>query len=93
MQFVGGAGIELGDEVKVEVAGRLGLIVDEQAATGDVVADCCDALHHVVQAPHLGLGAYPRPHQIDVADAPPRRSSRRIFDGSYWDPRMADCPA
>lgn len=37
--------------MKVEVAGVLGFTVDEQAATADVLADCCYALDDVAEQP------------------------------------------
>lgn len=49
MELVGGAGLELGDEVTVEGARLLRLAVREQTTAADVVADDGDALDDIAQ--------------------------------------------
>ena len=49
MQLVGGAGLELGDEVKGGVPRLLRLAVHERATAADVVADHSGALDDIAQ--------------------------------------------
>ena len=51
VKVVGGAREQLGDEMEVEVAGVVGLGVDEQAATADLVAQIDEPGDHVGEQP------------------------------------------
>ncbi|MCH9668025.1 MAG: hypothetical protein K0U76_01530 [Actinomycetia bacterium] len=87
MKVVGGALLELGYEMKVEVAGFGGFGVDEQSATADVIGELNESREDVLKHP----GSKTRAFVVDSHAEPSEQSYRLGIAASAFPHTAGDC--